>query len=257
VNEITEALAGIQTATERLLASAAVLTDAQVREPSLLPGWTRGHVLAHIARNADGLANLLRWASTRTEIPMYKSREARDADIEAGAARGAAELTADVRDSAASFAQQAATVPETGWTVPVRALRGDPFPASGVLTRRLSEVEIHHVDLAAGYGPGDWPEDFVSGTLPRVAEMFAGRADAPACRIVADGMSNTLEIGLAAGAGPGRAGDASTDGGPDTGTVPLVSGPAYELLAWLLGRSTGHGLTVHPASTVPVMPPWR
>src|SRR5256885_15091039 len=61
-------------------------------EPSLLPGWTRGHVLTHVARNGDGLGNLLRWARTGTETPMYASREARRADIEAGAGRSAAEI---------------------------------------------------------------------------------------------------------------------------------------------------------------------
>lgn len=237
----TLALAEIQAATERLLATAAGLTDTEVGEPSLLPGWTRGHVLTHIARNADGLANLLRWASTGTEIPMYASWEARRADIEAGAARGAAALAADVRDSAAVFAKEAAAVPERGWTVLVRVTHGDPFPASGVLTRRLSEVEIHHVDLGAGYGPGDWPQEFVAAAFPRVAGSFSGRDDAPPCRVVAGDTGHTAEIGPASHSGP----------------VPVVSGPAHDLLAWLLGRGAGSRLTVHQADAVPVMPPWR
>ena len=80
-------LASVGAATGRLLATTAALADPEVREPSLLPGWTRGHVLSHIARNADGLINLLRWAHTGTQIPMYASQQARDADIEAGAGR--------------------------------------------------------------------------------------------------------------------------------------------------------------------------
>ena len=32
-----------------------VLTDEQVRSPFLLPGWSVGHVLTHLARNADGM----------------------------------------------------------------------------------------------------------------------------------------------------------------------------------------------------------
>jgi maleylpyruvate isomerase len=241
VDEISQALADIQAAAERLLATAARLTDTEVGEPSLLPGWTRGHVLTHIARNADGLANLLRWASTGTEIPMYASREKRDADIEAGAGRGADALTADVRDSAAAFAEAAATVPERAWTVLVRALRGDPFPASDVLARRLSEVEIHHVDLAVGYGPADWPAKFVAAALPHVAESFSGDDRAPACRVAADGAGYSATIGPGAHDGP----------------VPLVFGPAHDVLAWMLGRSPGDGLAVRPASAVPVMPPWR
>ena len=175
-----------------LLATATALSDAQAREPSLLPGWSRGHVLTHIARNADGLGNLLRWARTGTQTPMYASAESRAADIEAGAGRPAADLAADVRESAAAFAAEAASMPDDAWTAQVRALNGPPFPALGVLDRRLSEVEIHHVDLAAGYSPGDWPEDFLGEALPRVAESFAGRDDTPRCLVWADGTTGLV-----------------------------------------------------------------
>ena len=76
-----------EAAVDRLLESASGLSDEQVREPSLLPDWTKGHVLTHVARNADGLRNLLIWAQTGVETPMYPSAEDRAADIEAGASR--------------------------------------------------------------------------------------------------------------------------------------------------------------------------
>src|SRR5262245_1123799 len=79
--EIGQQQARIGEATGRLVTTAAALTDAQTREPSLLPGWTRGHVLTHIARNADGLANLLGWARTGRETPMYASADSRRADL--------------------------------------------------------------------------------------------------------------------------------------------------------------------------------
>ncbi len=179
MNEASDSLDRLAVATGRLLATASTLSDAQVREPSLLPGWTRGHVLTHIARNADGMVNLLRWARTGAQIPMYASAQSRAADIGAGAGRPAADLATDVRESAGAFAAEAANMPGEAWTVQVRALYGPPFPAFVVLDRRLSEVEIHHVDLAAGYSPGDWPEDFIAEALPRVAESFAGRDDVP------------------------------------------------------------------------------
>ncbi|MBO0807600.1 MAG: maleylpyruvate isomerase N-terminal domain-containing protein, partial [Actinobacteria bacterium] len=164
--EISDELAGIKHATGRLLGTIAGLTEAQARAPSLLPGWTRGHVLTHIARNADGLANLLRWARTGTQTPMYASSAARDADIEAGAGRPAAELAADVRESASAFADEAARVPADSWTVLVtRTPGGAGFPARQALLRRRSELEIHHVDLGAGYRPEDWPADFVAEAL--------------------------------------------------------------------------------------------
>src|SRR6266496_3912112 len=101
--EVGGQLARVGAATDRLLATAAALSDTQAREPSLLPGWTRGHVLTHIARNADGMVNLLHWARTGTQTPMYASPESRAADIEAGAGRPAAGLAADVRESAAAL----------------------------------------------------------------------------------------------------------------------------------------------------------
>ncbi len=240
-HEVSEWLDRLGAATAGLLATSASFTDMQVREPSLLPGWTRGHVLSHIARNADGLGNLLRGAATGAQIPMYASPQARDADIEAGAGRGAAELTADVRDSAAAFAVRAASLRAEAWTVPVRARAGASFPAREVLDRRLSEVQIHHVDLAAGYRPGDWPEDFITGCLPRVARSFAGRADTPGCRVLPDGAGEGFWIGP-----------------PDGGTAPLVvTGPAGDLLAWLLGRGTGTALRAGSAAAVPTLPAWR
>jgi maleylpyruvate isomerase len=240
MNEASDSLDRLAVATGRLLATASTLSDAQVREPSLLPGWTRGHVLTHIARNADGLGNLLRWARTGTEIPMYASAEARSKDVEAGAGRPVSDLAPDVRESAAAFAAEAANMPGEAWTAQVRALYGPPFPAFRVLDRRLSEVEIHHVDLAAGYSPADWPEAFVAGALPGVAESFAGRGDAPRCLALANGTKDSFRIG------PEQAGEPPVS----------IHGQPADLLAWLLGRSSGSGLTLASGDTLPALPPW-
>ncbi len=75
----------IDEAIDRVLASASKLSDEQMREDSLLPGWSRGHVLTHIARSGDGLRNLLIWAKTGEETPQYATPDARVTDIEAGA----------------------------------------------------------------------------------------------------------------------------------------------------------------------------
>ena len=99
----------------RLIASASALTDDQLREPSLLPGWSRGHVLSHIARNADGLANLLTWARTGVETPQYESFEARNAQIEDGSGRPGSEIIPDLSRSAENFISQAREMPDEGW----------------------------------------------------------------------------------------------------------------------------------------------
>ena len=241
-DEIRRSMASIGEATDRLLASAAALTDAGAGEPSLLPGWTRGHVLTHVARNGDGLGNLLRWARTGVRTPMYASREARRADIEAGAGRSAADLAADVQATAISFAAEAASLPGEAWTAEVQMLAGPPMPARRVLDWRLREVEIHHVDLAAGYRPADWPVEFVAGNLPEIAGSFAGRDDTPSCLLRPDGSDAAWRIG------PGRGGEAPVS----------VQGPAATLLAWLIGRDDGSGLRVSGGdATAPVLPAWR
>ena len=241
MNEVSHSLDRLAAATDRVLMTATALTDAQAREPSLLPGWSRGHVLTHIARNADGMVNLLRWARTGVPAPMYASAESRAADIEAGAGRPAADLATDVRDASATLTAEAARMPEDAWTAQVRALNGPPFPALGVLERRLSEVEIHHVDLDAGYAPGDWPVDFLSEALPRVAGSFAGRDDVPPCVAWAEGAKDSFRLG------------------PEHAGQPAVSirGQPADLLAWLLGRSDGSTLTVAGGGTLPELPPWR
>ena len=56
---VATARAPLVTSTEAVFTDIEGLTDDQAREPSLLPGWSRGHVLTHLARNADAMVNLL------------------------------------------------------------------------------------------------------------------------------------------------------------------------------------------------------
>ena len=81
----------------------AALDDVAVAQPSALPGWTRGHVISHLARNAEALNNLVTWARTGVPTPMYASPEARDADIEASAGLGAQALRADLAGAASTL----------------------------------------------------------------------------------------------------------------------------------------------------------
>ena len=252
-------------ATTRLLVSASALTDQQVREASLLPGWSRGHVLTHLARNADGLQNLLIWARTGEETPQYPNREAREEQIEAGAGRPAAELRADIADSAEAFAAQARDLPDHAWLAEVRASRGPAHPAWFTLHRRLFEVEIHHADLAAGYQPGDWPEWFVTEQLYRLTGELAGDPETPPAVLTDTGTGRQYFLRPARYAVPdqdsGPDQDDTTDqdsvAGQDAGSGPpdlSVSGPGHLLLAWLLGRDSGTDLTSDPAGPLPDVP---
>lgn len=165
----------IDAATQRLLDDARTLSEADVRAPSLLPGWRRGHVLTHLARNADGMRNLLIGARSGESRLPYSSAQARAAGIEEGAGRTAAELVIDLADSAMALRTIARQLPDEAWQVPVRMLDTEPFPASLLLTRRLVEVELHHCDLGLGYGPADWPEAFAAMDLAE--PMRAQRQD--------------------------------------------------------------------------------
>ncbi|HET9895677.1 MAG TPA: maleylpyruvate isomerase family mycothiol-dependent enzyme [Streptosporangiaceae bacterium] len=173
------------------------LRNARAREPSLLPGWTRGHLLTHLARNADGLCNLLTWARTGVMTPQYPSAAARDEDIETGAGRSAAELRADVAESAAALAAEAASLSEAAWQASVHGIRGKAHPAWYTLTRRLPELEIHHVDLGIGYRVADWPDGFAAERLPDVAGSFAGRDNPPACPVEVTCTGQAFRIGTA------------------------------------------------------------
>lgn len=223
-------------ATDRLLRLVGDFDAADVAADSLLPGWTRGHVLTHLARNADAFVNLLTSARTGEPIPMYASAAARVADIEAGAARPPAALLDDLRRSAERYTEAVAAMPVAAWAATVETRRG-PWPAASLVWGRLREVEVHHVDLAAGYRPADWPEAFAQRLLHEVTAGLADRADAPAMVLRFDGSAHELVVGDPTGA-------------------PTVTGPAAQLAAWLIGRSPGEALTVTPDGTLPTPPEW-
>jgi maleylpyruvate isomerase len=150
----------IDIATQRLIDDARLLNDSDLRAPSLLAGWTRAHVLAHLARGADAMRSLLIGARAGRDRPAYASAEALAAGIEAGAAAGAGELVDDVADAAMALRTVARQLPDPAWRYQVRVLDAPRFPAGELLTRRLAEVELHHCDLGIGYGHDQWTAAF-------------------------------------------------------------------------------------------------
>lgn len=229
--------AALRRATPQLLDAVAALDPAAVAEPSLLPGWTRGHVLTHLARNADGMVNLLTWARTGEETPMYASAEAREKDIEAGSARPLAEQLADLRASAERLDGALEEMPPAAWAAQVR-FRGDGVvPAAEIPARRLQELHLHHVDLGIGYTCADLPADFTARQLDVLLGGLAGREGIAAVRLRDTATGATWDIGAA-----------------DRPEV-TVSGATGPLLAWVAGRSDGAGLTVDPVLPLPVLPP--
>jgi maleylpyruvate isomerase len=150
----------------RLVARVALLDDADVRRASRLPGWSVGHVLTHLARNADAHARRLTGALRGEDVGKYPGGTAqRERDIEDGAGRSATELVRDLSLSQQRLEQLFTECAAAGWPGS-RLMGGSHYPATGCPAHRLREVEVHHVDLDIGYGPADWPADYVAWELP-------------------------------------------------------------------------------------------
>jgi maleylpyruvate isomerase len=156
----------IDQATQRLLDRARVITEPDLRAPSLLPGWTRARVLAHVALGADAMRDLLTGVRTGRDHPGPASAEAHAADLDRSAGQRPEQLMAGLADSAMALRTVARQLPGDRWQVPVRVPGLAPFPAAELLIRRLVEVELHHSDLGTGYGPADWPAAFADMGLP-------------------------------------------------------------------------------------------
>jgi len=169
------AVAICRDAHSRVLTTVAGLTDDQVGSPSRLPGWTVGHVLTHIARNAEGHSVRLEGALRGEDVPRYPGGGGqRDADIAAGASRSADEIVADLRAVQRHLEMVWVRCIDAGW--PNREfLSRDGWPITSSPARRLREVEMHHVDLGLGFEPSDWPAEYVDWELPIVLASAADR----------------------------------------------------------------------------------
>ena len=217
--------------TSLLMATAAGLNGETVRAASICVGWTRAHVLSHIARNADALGNLASWAITGTPVAMYKSPQARDADIASGSTRSAQEIYADLQASAARFASAAPGLagPPESREVEMRAGRivlGGQLP-----TLRLMEVVFHHVDLSAGYTFADADPGFVRRAIGNAVDRMTRSGKAPAISLRGDG-GDTWSIGKS---GQG------------------VTGSNAAILLWL---ARGDASGISSPAVLPQMPAW-
>jgi len=210
--QLNDHVEGCSAAHQRLLADVESRDDAWVRADSLLPGWTRAHVLTHLARNAEGLARLLEHANRGEVADQYPGGvAARNAAIESGALRSMAEIVNDLRVTAWALESTWVTTTVEGWQGLGRLSSGALIPVREVVFRRWREVEVHHADLGDGFSWSDWSPAYVRLDLEHQAMAWTSRRP----------------MGLA--------------------TLPeaaLRLEPAVRL-AWLLGRLTVEGLA-HP-----------
>jgi len=224
VGEIETLIADVAGETDELCHSIERLGGSQAqRDGSRLPGWSRAHVLVHLARNADGLRNLLLSARTATPLRVYASPQTRLADIEAGVTRPAEVIAADAVESSNRFVVEARAMPPEAWDEEVLFSSGQPDPpvlaARRVLEMRLQEVCLHHVDLDVGYEFDAVPARLLLELLQRLVTYRQRQGVRVAIRV--SGSEHPNLVGDPAG--------------------PVVGGDAAALVAWLAGRSH-HGV---------------
>lgn len=215
---------------EQLLAgTVGQLPDGALSGPTLLPGWDRARLLAHVAGNADALVNLLTWARTGVETPMYPSAEIRDAQIAGTAALPPARLRAEVLAASGRLAAAVGTLPVDAWAVQVRTAQGRVVPAAEVPWMRCREVWVHAVDLAGSTSFADVPDEVL---VALVEDVFA----------TWDRWGQQVDVAVSAA---GRRWG--------SGAV-LVDGRLADVTGWVTGRSAGAGLST--AGALPELPAW-
>lgn len=232
---LEDSLRWLDDGTTLFLRAADALDETSVRAPSLLPGWSRAHVLAHVGFNALALQNLVAWARTGVPTPMYASLEQRDRDIQRGAASPATELRHFVANSAAELADGVSELDGNGWAADVVTALGRTVAATEVPWMRAREVAVHAADLDTGVTFDDLPDDLASALILDAARRRTSLAlDPPVQLETADGGSWSIGIPT---------------------SELTVAGSRPDLVAWITGRSEGTALR---ASTgcVPQLTRW-
>lgn len=187
--------------------------------PSLLPGWSRAHVVAHLALNGEALRDVLLGVVEGRPVPMYRSQEARDADIADLSGADHAELRERLMASTTGFTEVVPQVPEDAWDGRFeRVPDGPTLPVGAVPLMRVRELEIHHVDLDVGYSPDAWPPGFADVVI---SGMVTRLDPSPGFRVAPLDSDRTWEVG-----------DADEE-------ACVVTGPAAQVAWWLTGRPAG------------------
>jgi maleylpyruvate isomerase len=233
---LMEAIEALHQSEQRLLRTVDSLRPDMYAEPSVLPGWTRGHVVAHLALNAEGLAGAVDGLAHERDVPIYESDDRRNSDIEELSGAEPAEIRERLFAAGQALRDALSSLDEEQWAGSVHRLPGGPVLSMATIPEtRRREVEIHHADMDAGYGHEDWPEDFQIALLDTVTVDRAADPDSPVFTVRATDTVRTWTVGA---------------------EQPVVDGTAADLAWWLVGRGTGGGLTCDNAE-LPRLGPWR
>ena len=172
-----DALVGTCRTSHRLLLdSLAPLTDEHFRAPSLLPRYSRGHLVTHIATKARAHVRLLEGAAVGEVRRAHPDGYDPDRAAQAGAGRPAAELRADLAHSLELLEAAWAALDDAHWDRQGIMMAG-PRTMAEIVGHHLRNIEVHHVDLDVGHRPSDWPSILVETELPKRLQALPDRAD--------------------------------------------------------------------------------
>lgn len=228
-------LEALRLSDQRAIRTVDSLSDQQWAEPSALPGWTRAHVVAHLALNAEGFARALDAIQDSGSRAIYDSNEARTAEIEDLAAAKSSEIRDRYYAATTRLRHTFGALTAEQWNLSVHRVPGAPAWLVSMLPHfRRREVEVHHADMAATYSALDWPIDFTTDLLDLLTRNHATSERTPDFAIKATDLDRTWPVGSYS---------------------PVISGSAGALAWWLIGRGTGEGLTCDDG-TLPTLGPW-
>jgi maleylpyruvate isomerase len=212
----------------------AELTDDELDGDTLLDGWTRKHLLAHVGYNAAALCRLLDWAATGVETPMYESTDQRGQEIKESATLSAGALRNLFDHTAARLDEHWRHLPALASGAEVRTAQGRSVPASETVWMRTREVWVHAVDLDNGARFIDFPNIVLASLLTDIVGMWQRKR-----------LGGDLVIEVT-GAAPVAVGDGVTD-------ARTVRGPLAAVVRWAAGRGA---VGVSSNGSVPTPPPW-
>jgi maleylpyruvate isomerase len=223
-----EDLESLHHSEQRVLRTVDSLKEEQWREPSVLPGWSRAHVVAHLALNAEGFAGALTGLATGEHVAIYPSNDARDAGIEQLSTASDGIIRERLFAATQHLRDVMERVTADQWDSTVNRLpEGPVWPAAGMVEARQREVEVHHADLGVGYSHRDWPTPFA-------VQLLEHAAGAQSFAVTATDLDRTWSVGA---------------------DEPVVSGTAADLGWWLIGRGSGDEL--NSAAGLPELGPWQ
>jgi maleylpyruvate isomerase len=164
------------TSHRRLLEGLAPLVNDDFRAPSLLPRFTRGHVVTHLANKAKAHVLLFGGPAAGEIRRLHPAGYDADVAADSGAGRSAAELRADLEGSF-ELLQAAWDALDDGMWDGLGEMTVGPKTMTEIIGHHLRNVEVHHVDLDIGYRASDWPTLFVEGELAKRLSTLPSRAD--------------------------------------------------------------------------------